>query len=272
MASIDHTRTSLLPPVSGGLPTVDGGAGPPAFFNFNAPTIDANGSMRLRGTPGEDVGGWKLGFVQLKYIGTNYARYRGTHDHDGSMLISGNNQIVCRDTDIGSTEVWYDSLKAKYGHGNSPRGTNRLAAGTVLPDSGFLDVPAHLFDQPGRSWDAAEVNTVARGRPNNFLHHVDIGLAFCTMLVAQDPTNRFHLLKHVYWNVRWEQMFVVDRAGTVVPGRMIHLQHNIQHPVHSGSSMDHRFRGKEFDLSLPISLVVSARDPRVTAAADWRHM
>ena len=53
---------------------------------------------------------------------------------------------------------------------------------------------------------------------------------------------------------------------------MIHLQHNIQRPVHSGNSMDHRFRGKEFDLTLPISLVVSARDPRVSAAPDWRLM
>ena len=272
MASIDRAHTRLLPPVSGGLPTIDGGAGPPAFFNFNAPTINANGSMRLRGAPGEDVGGWKLGFVQLKYIGTNYARYRGAHDRDGSMLISGNNQIVCRDTDVGSTEVWYDSLLAPHGAGNSPNGTNRLAVGTRLPDTGFLDVASHLYDKPGRSWDSVEVNAVARGRPNNFLHHVDIGLAFCTMLVAQDPANQFHLLKHFYWNVRWEQMFVVDRSGAVVRARMIHLQHNIQRPVHSGSSMDHRFRGKEFDLALPISLVVSARDPRVSAAPDWRLM
>lgn len=272
MANIDHAHTRLLPPVSGGLPTVTPGAGSPALFDFNAPTIDANGSMRLRGAPGEDVGGWKLGFVQLKYIGTNYARYRGAHDHDGSMLISGNNQIVCRDTDLGATEVWYDSLGAPHGNGNSPRGTNRLAAGTKLPDTGFLDVPSHLYDKPYRGWYAVEVNTVARGRPNNFLHHADIGLAFCTMLVAQDPANQFHLLKHFYWNVRWEQMFVVGRSGAVVAGRTIHLQHNIQRLVHSGSSMDHRFRGKEFDLTLPISLVVSARDPQVSAAPDWRHM
>jgi hypothetical protein len=272
MASIDHTHTTLLPPVSGGLPTVAPNAGPPPFFDFNAPSIDVNGSVRLTGRPGEDIGGWKLGFVQLKYIGTNYARYRGTHDSHGSMLISANNQIVCRDTDVGSTEVWYDSLIAPDGAGNSPRGTNRLAAGTVLPSCGFLEIAAHLWDRPRRPWSSVEVNTVARGQPNNFLHHVDIGLAFCTMLVAQDPGNRFHLLKHFYWNVRWEQMFVVDRSGTVVAGRMIHLQHNIQRSVHSGSSMDYRFRGREFDLTLPTSNVVSRRAPRVSSAPDWRHM
>ena len=173
MATIDHAHTRLLAPVSGGLPTIAGGSGPPAFFNFKAPTIDANGSMRLRGSPGEDVGGWKLGFVQLKYIGSNYARYRGVHDRDGSMLISGNNQIVCRDTDVGSTEVWYDSLLARHGNGNSPRGTNRIALGMKLPATAFLDVPAHLWDQPGRSWNSIEANTVARSRPDK------IGRASC---------------------------------------------------------------------------------------------
>ena len=92
------------------------------------------------------------------------------------------------------------------------------------------------------------------------------------MLVAQDPANKSHLLKHFYWNVRWEQMFVVGRSGGVVAGKTIHLQHNIQRHVHSGSSMDHRFRGKEFDLSLPTSNIVSNRAPRVSAAPDWRLM
>src|SRR5947209_3006943 len=43
----------------------------PTGYFFRAPTIDANASMRLRGTPGENVAGWTLGFFQLKYIGTN---------------------------------------------------------------------------------------------------------------------------------------------------------------------------------------------------------
>jgi hypothetical protein len=225
--------------------------------------------VRLTGAPGENVAGWTLGFIQLKYIGTDYARYRGAFDRDGSILITGSNQIVCRDTDIGSTEVWYDSLNS--GGATGPNGTNKLPAGTAIPASGFLDVPAHLFDQPSRSWQSLVANSSAAGNPNNFLHHVDIGLAFCTMLVAQDPGNKFHMLMHFYWNVRWEQMFTVDGTGKVVPGRLIHLQHNIQRPAHTGNPMDHRFHGKEYDLTLPVSLTVSRRPHRVHPAPDWRQ-
>lgn len=241
-----------------------------AGFDFNSPTIDAFGSMRLTGAAGENVAGWTLGFIQLKYIGTNYARYRGASDHDGSILITGSNQILCRDTDIGSTEVWYDSLNS--GGATGPNGTNKLAAGTVIPASGFLDVPAHLFDQPSRRWQSIVKNSSVAGNPNNFLYHTDSGLAFCTMLVAQDPAHKFHMLMHFYWNVRWEQMFTVDASGNVIEGAVVHLQHNIQRPAHSGSPMDRRFSGREYDLTLPVSNTVSRRPNRVHPAADWRQI
>ncbi|HTT17904.1 MAG TPA: hypothetical protein VMG82_03100 [Candidatus Sulfotelmatobacter sp.] len=250
-------------------PSVTPDAGPWVGFDFNSPTIDAFGSIRLTGTAGESVAGWTLGFIQLKYIGTNYARYRGATDRDGSILITGSNQVVCRDTDIGSVEVWYDSLNS--GGTTGPNGTNKLPAGTIIPATGFLDVPAHLFDQPSRTWQSIVKNTSVPGHPNNFLHHADIGLAFCTMLVARDPANKFHMLMHFYWNVRWEQMFAVDGTGKVVAGRTVHLQHNIQRPVHTGNPMDRRFHGKEFDLSLPVSNTVSRQPHRVHPAADWRH-
>lgn len=287
MATIDRSKTTLtvtagsdslavvLPflgrvALPGVPPSVTRDAGPWVGFDFNSPTIDAFGSLRLTGTPGESVAGWTLGFIQLKYIGTNYARYRGATDRAGSILITGSNQILCRDTDIGSAEVWYDSLNS--GGTTGPNGTNRLAAGTVIPPAGFLDVPAHLFDQPSRSWASVVRNTSVAGNPNNFLHHTDTGLAFCTMLVAQDPGNRFHMLMHFYWNIRWEQMFTVDGTGQVVPGRVVHLQHNIQRPAHTGNPMDTRFQGKEYDLTLPVSNTVSRRPPRVHPAPDWRHM
>jgi len=58
--------------------------------------------MWLTGAAGENVANWTLGFIQLKYIGTNHARYRGATDRHGSALVSHSNQILCRDTDIGS--------------------------------------------------------------------------------------------------------------------------------------------------------------------------
>jgi hypothetical protein len=270
MATIDTLNTTLRVEPGRSFPTITPRPTDPVGFKFRSPTLDAYGSMRLKGRPGEDVSGWTLGFIQLKFIATNYSRYRGRYDRDGSMLVTENNQIVCRDTDDDSTEVWYDSLNA--GGDTGPDGTNQLDDGTIIPPTGFLDVPSHLYDRPKRFWASVEENPVVRGNPDNFLYHTDIGLAFCTMLVAQDPDKKFHMLKHFYWNVRWEQMFVVDASGTVVQGRTIHLQHNIQQPVHSGNPMDKRFYGKEYDLTLPVSNIVSRRPARTNAAPDWRHM
>jgi hypothetical protein len=286
MATIDRANTTLtiaagddpiavvLPfvgkiEIPGVKPTVTPDAGPPVGFDFNSPTIDANASMRLKGTAGESVAGWTLGFIQLKYIGTNHSRYRGATVRQGSMLVTGSNQILCRDTDIGSTEVWYDSLNS--GGTTGPTGTNKLAAGTVIPPTGFLDVPAHLFDQPSRWWPSVETNFVARGRPNNFLQYTVIELLFCTMLVAQEPGGTFHMLKHFYWNIIWEHTFKVDGSGNVVLDKPVRLQHNMQRPAHSGNPHDPKFFGKEFDLTLPVSNTVSRRPQHKHAAADWRH-
>src|SRR5260370_211492 len=83
----------------------------------------------------------------------------------------------------------------------------------VFPPAGFYDVPAHLVVQPSRPRKSIVRNTSVAGHPNNFLYHVDIGLAFCSILVARDPGNKFHMLMHFYWNIRWEQMFTVDGSG-----------------------------------------------------------
>jgi hypothetical protein len=234
---------------------------------FNSPTIDANASIHLKGTAGEIVAGWTLGFIQLKYIGTNHARYRGATVSDGSVLVTHSNKTLCRDTDTGSTEVWYDSLKS--GGTTGPAGTNKLAAGTAIPAAGFLVVPAHLFDQPDRRWPSVEPNTVVHGHPNNFLHYTVIELLFCTMLVAQEPGGRFHMLKHFYWNVIWEHTFKRDGTGKVVLDKPSRLQQNVQHPAHTGNPRDHKFFGREFDLRLPVSNTVSRKAAHKHAVADW---
>ena len=68
-------RLAVVLPILGSIvlpgvpPSVTPDAGPWVGFDFNSPTIDASGSMRLTGTAGENVAGWTLGFIQLKYIG-----------------------------------------------------------------------------------------------------------------------------------------------------------------------------------------------------------
>ena len=256
----------------------------PYSYSFTSSDLHANASMRLRGRPGENVAGWTLGFVQLKYIGTNQSRYRGDTDRDGSILVTGSNQILCRDTDTPfdlhlpfldpqPLDVWYDSLLSPGGT-TGPNGTNKLATGTVIPASGFLDVRAHLYDAPWRRWSAWETNTHATGQPINFLQHVEIELLFCTILVAQEPNGTFHMLKHFFWNVLWEWLFTVDSNGMVVPERSLKDHgkgHNIDR-VLEGKPMHPRFSGKELDLSLPVSKVVTGRPHRFHPAPDWAHI
>jgi hypothetical protein len=267
MATIDARNITLTATVPGTQPTVTPDPGPPIGFQFNSPTIDAYASMRLTGASGESVANWTLGFIQLKYIGTNHARYRGATVRHGSALVTHSNQIVCRDTDLGSVEVWYDSLNA--GGTTGPSGTNKLAAATVLPPANFSDVRAHLFDQPSRWWPSVHTNTLVVGRPDNFLHYAVVELLFCTMLVAQDPAGNFHMLKHFYWNVIWEHTFKCNAAGNVVLDRATRLQQNVQRAIHSGNPRDPKFFGKEYSLTLPVSNTVSRAAARVTEAADW---
>jgi hypothetical protein len=157
MATIDASSVTLNVRVPGAQTTVSADAGPPVGFSFDSPTIDADASIRLTGAAGENVADWTLGFIQLKYIGTDHARYRGATVRGGSTFISNSNKIVCRDTDLGSNEVWYDSLNS--GGTLGPAGTNKLAAGTVIPAAKFLEVRAHLFDQPTRWWASVHTNT-----------------------------------------------------------------------------------------------------------------
>jgi hypothetical protein len=266
LATIDADRFTLAVRVPGTKPTITADAGPPVGFKFDSPTIDLDASSHLRGAIGESVAGWSLGFIQLKYIGTNHARYRGATIKDGSALLTHSNRILCRDTDIGSTEIWYDSIRS--GGTTGPMGTNKLAPGTILPATKTLPFHAHLYDRPSRWWASVRPNGHAAGNPN-FLHYVVVELLFCTMLVAQDPAGNNFMLKHVYWNVIWEQTFKRDGAGHVVLDKSIRLQQNIQHPVHSGSPRDPKFLGREYDLTLPVSNTVTRQAPRIVEVSDW---
>jgi len=237
------------------------------YFVFDSPSISATASVILAGTVGEDVGNWTLGFVQLKYIGTNHARYRGKTVRDGSVFVTGSNKTLCRDTDENSPEVWYDPLHAAY-QVPGDCGTTRLAQGTVIPPSKSLNVSAHMSDQPRRLWRTKWSNTVVQGQPDNFLHYAVDELLFCTMLVAQDPAGTFHMLKHFYWNVIWEHTFRHQTTGHVVADRAIRLQQNVQRP-HDGNPHDSKFSGKEYDLSLPISNRVTRAPLTAVYAHDW---
>ena len=269
MAELDITTASLVP-AGGGVPTATPSGGADGFVNFDTPagrarSITAAGSVILRGREGEALGGWALGYIQLKFIATDYARYRGNTVAEGSTRVSRSNMILCRDSDEGTDELWYDPVGDGVVDGH---GTTVVADGTPMPASGAYTLESAFGDSPGRSFDNVVRNTTTR--VDNFLYHADIGLQFCTMLTVRNPAGHFRVLKHFYWNIRWEAHFQRDRLG--VPQVRLpadHFQLNIQRKVHSGVPDDPRFKGREFDNTLPISLTVSGRPERLTFARDW---
>jgi hypothetical protein len=263
MATLIHNRTSLVPHGSG-TPVIAPIPGPPSSVLFTCPGITADGQIVLTGTSGESLNGWVLGYVQLKFIATDYGRYRGAHVKQGSALVTKNNQILCRDTDEKTPEVWYDPIVWGIHFG---RGTKALTASSVIPASGEFLLAAIFGDHPGRQHDG-QVTNPSTGAPN-FLHHSGIELHFCTMLVARTPAGDMLPLKHFYWNVRWEAHFRPDAAGVPVIRSTDLAELNIQHHVHTGLANDKRFKGKEFDMTLPVSNDVSRRPSRTVPVSDW---
>ena len=260
MATIIDSRTSLVPRGSGTPDITPSGAG----VSFTTPWIRATGNIVLRGTVGESLENWALGYVQLKFIGTDYARYRGASVGDGSVRVTKNNQILCRDTDEATPEVWYDPIAWGIHAG---RGTRVLTASSLIPASGEFPFEAIFEDGPQRFHEGQKINPSTHR--TNLLHQSDIALHFCTILVARNPAGTMHPLKHFYWNVRWEAIFRPDAAGnpTVREARLQEM--NIQRHVHSGLANDSRFKGKEFDMHIPISNDVSRRPARTFPATDW---
>jgi hypothetical protein len=76
---------------------------PSGAANLTSPWIHAMATVRVRGSPGEDVGLWRLGFIQLKFITDEWAHYRGPTRTQGSVFVSMDRpparpQQLCRDT------------------------------------------------------------------------------------------------------------------------------------------------------------------------------
>jgi hypothetical protein len=55
---------------------------------FKSPWINARAQMILHGKAGESAAGWKFGFIQLKFVSTDWAYYRGKHNADGSCFVA----------------------------------------------------------------------------------------------------------------------------------------------------------------------------------------
>jgi hypothetical protein len=172
---------------------------------FTCSAIGIQGQCQITGAPGDSPAGWTLGLIQLKWIDTDWAYYRGQSNNDGSSFLQMARPPAltirgCRDT-IAVGGIFVD---------NNP-GFDRTvaAAGAPFP----IAMSAAFGDAPGRGFPLTRVNGMT-GK-TNFLHDAQTEIHFCTVLSLQSPAGVFQHLRCVYWNVHWQGSFMPTNFGNI---------------------------------------------------------
>lgn len=256
--------------------------------NLTAPTVYALATVTVRGTPGEDVGLWRFGFIQLKFITDEWAHYRGATPVDGSVFVAMDRpparpQQLCRDSAgiIGTFErfpflgpaIFYDpetpvtSLWGGRIAGFLPLGTRIPAGGAMLLTILFSDSPRRSF-----AYDLTRVNATATRL--NFLYSLYTGAAYATMFAVQKgPGQPIVVMKSFQWNVRWRAHFGMSAGQSVQlpprPGDVMDM--NISNVV-KGPPNDPRFLRSILDPTLPNCITVINKaflNPVVRESTRW---
>jgi len=145
--------------------------------------------------------------IQLKFIDTDWAHYRGHSNGDGSSFLQYSRPPAlpkggCRDT-LAAGGIFVD---------NNP-GHDRTIA-TV--GAGFpIAMSAAFSDAPSRGFYLSRVNGMTR--KDNFLREAQTELHFCTVLSLKSPMGAFQHLKSVYWNVHWQARFQPNFGNLAAP-------------------------------------------------------
>jgi hypothetical protein len=262
----------------------------PGEAELVAPNFSIRAQVFLEGKSGESVAGWRFGFIQLKFVTTDWAHYRGPTKDDGDVFVALDRPHVrakqlCRDTYLpdeapytNGPPVFYDPDQT-----GAPltggRWVRILVAGTTIPDSGELELAVDFADSPGRSYPLRESNTLFTPPRDNFLREVQTEAAFITLFAAREPGpgagGAFHFLRHVYWNVRWQARFTRDAAGVIAVERSHEMELNVQRHSQTGVPNDWRFRPHITDTKLPVCNTVMRNafgDPkRKQYSRHWRN-
>ena len=199
MAVLDTNRIVMARPFTIGATEFNLKGFPPSEAEVKSATIEAGADVALVDPiPGSFSGAWKFGFIQLEYAETNYARYRGLQESHGSTLSTSSRLSLARDTDPRFPDIFYDPASSGVVAG---RGTVVLGTATPMPPGGLVR-HVMMWDRPQQPFPTRFTN--AHTGFFNYLHHMECAFMFCTILAAQEPGGRFHLLKHFYWNMTFE--------------------------------------------------------------------
>ena len=172
---------------------------------FTCSEIVIEGQCTITGNQHDNPAGWTLGLIQLKFIDTDWAYYRGRSNGDGSSFLQYSRPPAlpkggCRDTlNVGG--IFVD---------NNPSLNWTIAkAGTPFP----IAMSAGFSDAPLRPFDLSRVNGLTHH--DNFLREAQTELHFCTVLSLKSPTGTYEHLKTVYWNVHWQARFEPTNFGNL---------------------------------------------------------
>lgn len=224
-------------------------------MRFTSTPLVAQGACSLDGEPGDDAAGWTLGIIQLQWVETNWAHYRGLRNSDGSSFLQrarppARPVQACRDTMVRGG-VLVDGSQSGLDRGVVPKGAK-------LP----IRLAARLTDDPLEYFDLSRTNS--RTGQLNHLREVQLEFHFCSVLTLVSPRGQYRHLRHFSWNVHWQTRFEpVDQANPSSPWVVIPSTANRANSAHVGAVVpgapsDHRFRG----------IVTSPTAPNCNALAD----
>ncbi len=165
-------------------------------FRCSSP-LRLTGECQIKGESDDDPAGVTLGMIQLQWVETSWAIYRGQNNTDGSCFLQRARPPArpvqgCRDT-RSSDEIFF----------NGP-GSNFSVAAANQPFPVMMTT--NFEDSPSSSFPLKRVNSQTGNI--NYLSEAQLEFHFCTVLSLQIPNIETYLhLKHLLWNLRWQARF-----------------------------------------------------------------
>ena len=177
---------------------------PSAYMAFGSVNLIAEGQCDITGLASDDPAGWTLGIIQLQWIMTKWAYYRGQTNVDGDCFLQYARPPAqpaqgCRDT-RNPGAIFVD---------NNP-GRDRAIAKRGQPFP--LSMKAILNDGPHVGFPLSHLNTLTGS--TNFLTEAQAEIHLCTVLSLRNPQplrgsppGTYTHLKHFMRNLHWHAQF-----------------------------------------------------------------
>ena len=282
---------TLVPP---GAPGLQGPIATTGTVNLNSPEIHAMAIVTLRGTPGEGVGFWRFGFIQLKFITDERAAYQGIERTHGSSFVAMDRpparpQQLCRDSAgiIGplarlpylEPPIFYypEQALSPFSGGMAGETTGFLSADATIPADGKMQLLFLFSDSPGRSFAIELVRTNNIAQSLNFIRSLYSGNAYATMFAVQKGVGKpIEVMKSFQWNVRWRAHFDTKPGHATVqfpPQSRDFADMNISHVVR-GPPNDPLYERHILDTRLPNCLAVidkAFKHPVIHESTQWEE-